>query len=881
MSAGKVEIDGSIDYKTFYSRYLENFVPSGDDATGKCPVDGGKSKTAFSVNLKTGTYKCHKCDEKGNAYTFLSWSQGMTEEDARDTVKKLAGVIDMSSRSDKTKRAKITVAGYCEAKKLPKAFVDDLGIKDMRGNYAITIPYMDEAGIAVVTRKRHPIGAGQRFTWVSGAKGKIIPYGVWKLREMGTNPIVFLEGESDCQTLWLRGHETAIGIPGAQMMKQEWVGNYFAETSEILIHVEPGEGGQKFLKKTAAMLLAANFKGIVKAFSTRGAKDPSDLHVAEQAKGDLDDFDTKWKLSLESAQPIEPIDYADMTDATITLPGAPVSLRVPEGFIVNPQGIKLLVEAKGEVGEVSVAPVPILISQRLRSIDTGEEKIELAYQRDGRWHSITTKRSTAFASRAIVELADRGLPITSEKARHVVKYLGDLEAANMDTLPVARSVERMGWVGPRSFIPQLAGDVILDPPEGSEGMANAYHEEGSFDAWKAQADEIRQSHPLARFMLAAALAPVMLRDLRQRVFILHFWGQSRGGKTAAMKLALSAWGEPEALMATFNTTSVGMERMAGFYNDLPMGVDERQVVSSSKGGQGMIEQLVYMLGAGKGRVRGSKGGGLQATQGWRTIVLTSGEEPISRSASHTGVITRALEIWGTPIGNEEAAREVHRTIGRNYGFAGPEFVRKLIAYQDEQGGSIEADYDATVAKIAELAPDHMSSHVSAVAMVTLADAYAGQWIWGETPEQAVTGAYTTALAILSGLETQASSDYTGRAEEWMEGWIAANRDRFADPDHREPWGFERAGVYWIVPSALDEAMLDAGFVPRRVLKDLAERGRLEVDKSAMNGGTIRYKRRQSWRCNRVWMIGYKPERDPVMQAELDSDPAPRRWYSND
>jgi len=411
-------------------------------------------------------------------------------------------------------------------------------------------------------------------------------------------------------------------------------------------------------------------------------------------------------------------------------------------------------------------------------------------------------------------------------------------------------------------------------------MANAYHEEGSFDAWRSQAGAIRDKHPLARFMLAAALAPVLLRDLRQRVFILHFWGQSRGGKTAAMKLALSAWGEPEALMATFNTTSVGMERMAGFYNDLPMGVDERQVVSSGKGGQSMIESLVYMLGAGKGRVRGNKGGGLQTTQAWRTIVLTSGEEPISRSASHTGIVTRALEVWGTPIGDEEAAREVHRTIGRNYGFAGPEFVRALLAYQDG-GGNIERDYDATVAKVAELAPDNMSSHVSAVALVALADSYAGQWIWNLPADVSVEGALRTAQTILAGLDTASEADYTGRAEEWVEGWIGEHRDRFTQDEHREPWGFERDGVYWIVPHALERAMEEAGFVARRVLRDLADRGRLVVDKGAVNAGVPRFKRRQTWRCNRVWMIGYKPERDPVVQAELDCDPDTDNWWNRD
>lgn len=863
---GNVDIDSRIDYRTFYDRYLDKFVVSGDDATARCPVCEGKSTTALSINLKRGTYKCHKCDAKGNVWTFLPWSQGMNEDDAKDEVKKLAGIVELGTRSKSAKRAKITLAGYAQEKSLPIDFLKDLGLKDQRGNLAITIPYLDEAGITIVTRKRHPKGAGQRFTWVAGAKGKIIPYGVWRLREIGSRPIALFEGESDCHTLWHRGHDAALGIPGAQMMKPEWYRDYLAMAEEILIHVEPGEGGQKFLAKTCAVLAECNYPGIVKAFSTRGAKDPSDLHIAEAAKGEQDDFATKWQASLDSAQRINPADYATQNDSAITLPGAPVSLRMPEGFSVSASGgVRMMVESKGDVGEVVVCPVPVLISRRLRSIDTGEEKVELAYQRDGAWHSITTRRSVAFSSRSIIELADRGLPVTSETARHLVRYLGSLEAINLDTLPLVRSVERMGWVGATKFLPHHAGEVLLDPPAGSEHMADAYHMNGSLDEWMAQASDVREAWPIARFLLAAAFAAPMLRDVRGRTFLVHVWGQSRGGKTAALKLALSAWGEPEALMATFNATAVALERMAGFYNDLPMGVDERQVVSGGRGGQGAIEGLVYLIGAGKGRARGAKAGGMQQTQTWRTIALTSGEEPLSSSSSHTGVTTRAVEVYGTPIGDEQVARRVHRTVADNYGLAGPAFIGKLLAHK-----TLAEDYTRMVAEITKLASDHAQSHVDAIALVCLADGYLSRWIFEQTSEQAATGALDLARAILGTVDTMTESDYTGRAVEWLEQWLAGNRARF-EQDAIEPYGFERHGVYWINPKDLEVAMEAHGFKVRRVLKDLADRGRVERD---MSGEKPRLKVRQTWRSNRVWMIGYRPERDEAMQAELECEYVP-------
>ena len=40
------------------------------------------------------------------------------------------------------------------------------------------------------------------------------------------------------------------------------------------------------------------------------------------------------------------------------------------------------------------------------------------------------------------------------------------------------------------------------------------------------------------------------------------WGNSRAGKTAALYSALSVWGNPYNLVMTFNTTAVGVERLA-------------------------------------------------------------------------------------------------------------------------------------------------------------------------------------------------------------------------------------------------------------------------------------------------------------------------------
>ena len=108
--------------------------------------------------------------------------------------------------------------------------------------------------------------------------------------------------------------------------------------------------------------------------------------------------------------------------------------------------------------------------------------------------------------------------------------------------------------------------------------------------------------------------------------------------------------------------------MAGFYCDLPLGIDERQLAGNSLYSQNSLEKIVYMISGGQGRIRGNKGGGLQHTQQWRTVAIATGEEPISTSTSQTGVSTRTIEVYGAPFDNEEDASDIHRQTAINYGW---------------------------------------------------------------------------------------------------------------------------------------------------------------------------------------------------------------------
>ena len=69
---------------------------------------------------------------------------------------------------------------------------------------------------------------------------------------------------------------------------------------------------------------------------------------------------------------------------------------------------------------MGVCRTPIILTQRLKSLETGDEKIEVAFKRDGQWQTAIYPRSTIFSSRSITTLADLGCTVTSEAAKKAV-----------------------------------------------------------------------------------------------------------------------------------------------------------------------------------------------------------------------------------------------------------------------------------------------------------------------------------------------------------------------------------------------------------------------------------------------------------------------------
>lgn len=822
-----VNIDDFVDYRREYGGEIKGAKITGDRLIGRCPFHDD-AKDSFTADLKTGKCTCFAGCIEGNYISFLSKLKNIDTKEAYKQVLEKYGKLNIQEEK-KPQLKPLTLSDYAVHKKLPEEFLKDVvgatTQKDKEGIEWVKFPYFEEDGKCNVFRKRY---GNKEFRWSFGSAGKLIMYGEWRLAEMRkAGSVILVEGESDTQTLWYLKF-AALGVPGASNFRAKSVEKL--KGLKLYIHKEPDHGGDTFLDKVCRTLKEEGFDGDVYTFgcSEFGSKDPSDLYMAkgeDEAKADI-------LKAMKSAKKIELDKLIDEIPEAVS--GAPVNLRQPYGWIYSEHGISKIDEKTSS--PTLVCRTPIILTQRLKAMDMGEEKIEIAFKRDGQWTNAVFPRSTIFTARGITVLSDLGCTVTSENSKQVVKFLEALESENIDVIPVVESTSTLGWQSRGRFLPGMADDIVLDVDASLRSWANAYHVNGSFDLWKKTMAPHRERNKF-RFILAASFAAPLLKILSQRIFFVYNWGSSKGGKTAGLKAALSAWGDPEHLMVNFNATQVALERMAGFYNDLPMGIDERQLAGNK---QDSLEKIVYMIASGTGRARGSKNGGLQALSTWRTVALATGEEPLSTDSTQTGVSTRVLELYGGPFEDERSASLMHQQAPLNCGWAGPYFIRKILSVSEKE---LKEKYQQVLEEVYDMADGTSGSHIAGISAVTFADMLISEWIFGtkdglDIDKEVYDRSMQMAAAIIQEQLASGATDVNVNAVQHIVDWILSNKNSFGSSAIGQCYGYLEGGKAYIYPSILKRMLQKDGFSARKTLKYMADNDIIEKVKD--NTGKITY-----------------------------------------
>jgi len=396
--------------------------------------------------------------------------------------------------------------------------------------------------------------------------------------------------------------------------------------------------------------------------------------VLQLVSGDVEEGDEERVASIFPDAPVHPL------------------ATVPGGWRMSCAGVFRVVKASEEgvktSSTVRVSPRPIVLTSWGKNLTTGRKMLGVAWRAGTKWHERTVDRElTKETNRLIEALTPWGFTVDSTTARHVIPYLSDYEARNVDeSMPIKVVSEQMGWQAGGSF---LVGDQSIGKSKiefhgadsGDEFMASLFAQAGTLDGWR-QAVAIASEFPKVELAIYASLAPVLLEPLRAASFCIDWSGGTSIGKTTTLAFAASVWGNPDprasdTLISSWDTTDVGAERKAAIMSGLPLLIDETKR-ARTKQGRSIVPEVVYAITNGQGRMRGSKRG-LQVNAHWRTILLTNGETSIIDMSKDAGLVARVITLWGSPFnGNADVVSHLVRELSANYGHAGRRFVEWVV-----------------------------------------------------------------------------------------------------------------------------------------------------------------------------------------------------------
>lgn len=442
-----------------------------------------------------------------------------------------------------------------------------------------------------------------------------------------------------------------------------------------------------------------------------------------QEVGRLREFNNLLKAWISKSVQLQKQGASNKTEFT----DAPIQLNCGR-WIANDFGVVLNdVTAQGLPITTTACPHPIIPVERFNNIDTDTEKIKLAFYRDKRWREIVVDCGMVLNKNSIYQLADRGVLVTSESAKDLVRYLSEVISLNEQEIPLYNSIGRLGWID-GGFVP-YADSIKFDGEQDFKSIYDNVGAHGSYETWLEHIKDLRKDINI-RLVLSASFASPLIEVVGALPFILHLWGTTGFGKTVSLMVASSVWGNPEmgCLTRTMNMTANAMARTSCFLYNIPFCADELQQIKTN---WGTYDALVMYLTEGIDRGRAKARGGVEQTKIWKNSFIFTGEEPITKGASGGGVKNRVIEVECEnkiiQDGNYTA-----NLVKANYGHAGMVFIAYLSHLIETDDKSINEEYKRLFKGILE-ATDTTDKQALSMALMLLADKIACECIFDDEP----------------------------------------------------------------------------------------------------------------------------------------------------
>jgi hypothetical protein len=328
-------------------------------------------------------------------------------------------------------------------------------------------------------------------------------------------------------------------------------------------------------------------------------------------------------------------------------------------------------------------------------MENGKHLVRLQVTVQGQVHSVLLPIARARpAAKAAEFIAERVgyLPPTDHAAL----------AALPDTitrLPRHVGTSRLGWTTERDAFVYGTTVVYTDNPPPREYFfyapggtlaqpaARALAPRGDRQRQLLAFHELWERSDDFRIVLALAAASPFLETIGAPSIPVHLAGRTGLGKTTMLRLAISAYADPDSPVACVDfskDTANYADSQLGMLHNFPILLDE----TTLKNAHDMAE-AAYSIATGrtKGRLMGAESGYLPAdTQAYRLVAFLSGEASIRDEIDKRGGAARLVEILvDQPLLPKHELPKWWAIASDHYGWFGRELVEKVMAREFAAG----------------------------------------------------------------------------------------------------------------------------------------------------------------------------------------------------
>lgn len=359
----------------------------------------------------------------------------------------------------------------------------------------------------------------------------------------------------------------------------------------------------------------------------------------------------------------------------------------PPNYLVGEQGVYFVDEEK----RTPVLDHPLWLEQLVDSIHEGHMHAGFAWvTRTGKLRrrtipmsSLTDLRETAkwLASSGITGFAPRNI----ETVKNYMWACVNAFQIEHDALTV---YERFGWYKDGFILGSslIQADAVI-PVQLAERvpkrMTKALVEKGELEAWAKATETLRGDKYLPhRFALISGLGSILFSLMGVQGAVLSLAGDSGVGKTTISQFALSAFGNPQALEVSPQSTEKAFHETWYIASNLPVLINEAATLDVFK-----LSSLIYAAANGQARATLTRNSELRESEGWQLLtIFTSNNHMLSLDDKFLNEANRRriLEMTLTKrdhLMDREVALVLNRTMTEHYGVAGRLFVQHVVKHR--------------------------------------------------------------------------------------------------------------------------------------------------------------------------------------------------------